>query len=256
MTVHFIGVGPGAADLITMRGFNLLQRCAMVLYAGSLIPVEILSAAPADASCVNTARLTLDEIISMMATAHAEGKDIARLHSGDSSLYGAIAEQMRRLTTLTIPYTVTPGVPAFAAAAAALATALTVPGISQTVILTRTAVRTEPMPPGEELANLGRSQATLVIHLSINNLASVVNDLMPLYGVDCPVAVVYRVSWPDQRILSGTLSNIRDQVKEAGFLQTALIIVGRTLKACNFRESRLYASDYSHSQRPRQATGY
>ncbi len=249
MTVHFIGVGPGAADLITVRGFNLLQKCSMVLYAGSLVPADVLSTKKEGAHCINTAHLTLDEIITIMAATHADGEDVARLHSGDPSLYGAIAEQMRRLTALAIPYTVTPGVPAFAAAAAALATALTVPGISQTVILTRTAVRTDPMPPGEGLALLGQSQATLVIHLSINNLATVVRDLTPLYGIDCPVAVVYRASWPDQHILYGTLADIHDQVKAAGLLQTALIIVGRTLGACNFRESRLYASDYSHSQR-------
>ncbi len=249
MTIHFIGVGPGAADLITVRGLNLLQRCSMVLYAGSLIPEDVLFAKKSGANCVNTAHLTLDEIITIMAATHADGEDVARLHSGDPSLYGAIAEQMRRLTALSIPYTVTPGVPAFAAAAAALATALTVPGISQTVILTRTAVRTDPMPPGEELASLGRSQATIVIHLSINNLAAVVRDLTPLYGIDCPVAVVYRASWPDQHILYGTLDTIHDQVKAAGFLQTALIIVGQTLGGCNFRESRLYASDYRHSQR-------
>ncbi|VBB69414.1 Cobalt-precorrin-4 C11-methyltransferase [invertebrate metagenome] len=249
MTVHFIGVGPGAADLITVRGLNLLRQCPVVLYAGSLVPVDVLSAAHVDARCINTASLTLNEIMTMMVTAHTGGQNVARLHSGDPSLYGAIAEQMRQLAVLAIPYTVTPGVPAFAAAAAALETALTLPGISQTVILTRTAVRTDPMPPGEALVNLGKSQATLVIHLSINNLAAVVHDLTPLYGVDCPVAVVHRASWPDQRVLRGTLSDIRDRVKAAGFLRTALILVGRTLGTNDFRDSRLYAPDHSHSQR-------
>lgn len=255
MTVYFIGAGPGAADLITVRGLDLLKRCPIVLYAGSLVPVEIIMQAQGGARCLDTSRLTLDDIIAAMATAHARGQDVARLHSGDPSLYGAIAEQMRRLAALAIPYTVTPGVPAFAAAAAALATELTLPGISQTIILTRTAVRTAPMPPGEELSSLGQSRATLAIHLSINNLATVIRDLAPLYGVNCPVAVVYRASWPDQCILRGTLANIRDHVKAAGFVRTAVVLVGWTLGTEDFPESHLYAPDHGHCQRATRDAG-
>lgn len=249
MTVHFIGAGPGAADLITVRGLNLLRRCHVVLYAGSLVPVEVVLQAPVEANCFDTSLLTLGNIIAIMATSHAKGQDVARLHSGDPSLYGAIAEQMHRLTALTIPYTITPGVPTFAAAAAALATELTLPGVSQTVILTRTAVRTAPMPPGEELSSLGRSRATLAIHLSINNLATVVRDLIPIYGTDCPTAIIYRVSWPDQSILRGTLANIRDHVKASGFVRTAMILVGWTLGSKDFQESRLYAPTHGHYRR-------
>jgi precorrin-4/cobalt-precorrin-4 C11-methyltransferase len=252
VTVHFIGAGPGAADLLTLRGLRLIERSPVCLYAGSLVPPEILAAAPAGARLVDTAPLTLDEIIAEIAAAHAAGHDVARLHSGDISLYGAIAEQMRRLQALGIPYDLTPGVPAFAAAAAALGVELTLPELAQTVILTRTAVRASPMPAGEELAALGRSGATLVLHLSINNLAKVVRELAPVYGADCPVAVVWRASWPDQKILRGTLATIRGQVKEAGFTRTALILVGRVLAARDATESRLYAAEHSHVLRPRR----
>ena len=252
MTVHFIGAGPGAADLVTLRGLRLIERSPVCLYAGSLVPPEILRAAPAGARLVDTAPLTLDEIIAEMAAAHGRGEDVARLHSGDLSLYGAIAEQMRRLDALGIPYDLTPGVPAFAAAAAALGVELTLPELAQTVILTRTAVRASPMPPGEDLATLGRSGATLVLHLSVNNLAKVVRELLPHYGADCPAAVVWRASWPDQRILRGTLATLRDQVKEAGFTRTALILVGRVLAAPEAAESRLYAASHSHVLRKRK----
>ncbi len=252
MTVHFIGAGPGAADLVTVRGLRLIERSPVCLYAGSLVPPEILAAAPTGARLVDTAPLTLDEIIAEIAAAHAAGHDVARLHSGDISLYGAIAEPMRRLDALGIPYDLTPGVPAFAAAAAALGVELTLPELAQTVILTRTSVRASPMPAGEELAALGRSGATLVLHLSINNLAKVVRELAPLYGPDCPVAVVWRASWPDQQILRGTLATIRAQVKEAGFTRTALILVGRVLAAPDAAESRLYAAAHSHVLRPRR----
>jgi precorrin-4/cobalt-precorrin-4 C11-methyltransferase len=252
VTVHFIGAGPGAADLLTLRGLRLIERSPVCLYAGSLVPPEILAAAPAGARLVDTAPLTLDEIIAEIAAAHASGHDVARLHSGDISLYGAVAEQMRRLEALAIPYDLTPGVPAFAAAAAALGVELTLPELAQTVILTRTAVRASPMPAGEELTALGRSGATLVLHLSINNLAKVVRELAPLYGADCPAAVVWRASWPDQKILRGTLATIRDQVKEAGFTRTALILVGRVLAAREAAESRLYAAAHSHVLRPRR----
>src|SRR5216683_3242678 len=251
MTVHFIGAGPGAPDLITVRGLRLIESCAVCLYAGSLVPVEIVAAAPPGARVIDTAPLHLDEIVAEMTRAHQAGHDVARVHSGDTSLYGAIAEQMRRLADLAIPYDVTPGVPAFAAAAA-LGAELTLPGISQTVVLTRTAVRASAMPPGESLATFARSGATLAIHLSINNLARVVRDLVPHYGADCPVVVAYRVSWPDQRILRGTLATIRTEVKTAAITRTALILVGRVLAAAAaFSDSRLYAADHHHVLRPR-----
>jgi precorrin-4/cobalt-precorrin-4 C11-methyltransferase len=254
MTVHFIGAGPGAADLITVRGLELIRRCPVVLYAGSLVPEAVVAEAPGGARVLDTAPMTLDEIIGEMERAHTAGHDVARVHSGDPSLYGAIAEQMRRLDALDISYDVTPGVPAFAAAAAALATELTLPEISQTVILTRTAVRASSMPEGEDLKTLGRSGATLAVHLSVNNLAPVVRELSPLYGADCPVAVAYRVSWPDQQIIRGTLGDIRAKVKAAGITRTALIIVGRALGEPDFEESRLYAADHHHVLRPRKDT--
>jgi precorrin-4/cobalt-precorrin-4 C11-methyltransferase len=256
MTVHFIGAGPGAPDLITLRGLRLIEQSAVCLYAGSLVPEAVIAAAPPDARVIDTAPLTLDEIIAEMLRAHEEGKDVARVHSGDISLYGAVAEQMRRLDALGIPYDLTPGVPAFAAAAAALGTELTLPGVAQTLILTRTAIRASAMPPGEDLATLAQSRATLVLHLSVNNLAPILRALAPVYGDDCPVAVVYRASWPDQQILRGTLATIRGRVKEAGFTRTALIIVGRVLEgavgAADFSDSRLYAPDHHHVLRPRK----
>jgi precorrin-4/cobalt-precorrin-4 C11-methyltransferase len=251
LTVHFIGAGPGAPDLITVRGLRLIERCPVCLYAGSLVPTQIVAAAPPGARVVDTAPLHLDQIIDEMARAHREGLDVARVHSGDTSLYGAVAEQMRRLDALAIPYDVTPGVPAFAATAAALGIELTLPDISQTVVLTRTAVRASAMPRGETLDALAASGATLAIHLSINNLARVVRDLVPHYGADCPVAVAHRVSWPDQRILRGTLATIRAQVKAAAITRTALILVGRVLDSTAFPDSRLYAADHHHVLRPR-----
>jgi len=253
MTVHFIGAGPGAPDLITVRGLNLIRAAGVVLYAGSLVPVAIITEARKDARVIDTAPLHLDEIIAEMERAHEQGHDVARVHSGDPSLYGAIAEQMRRLEALRIPYDVTPGVPAFAAAAAALKAELTLPGLSQTVILTRTAVRASPMPEGEELARLAHSGATLAIHLSINNLAGVVRALQPHYGAQCPVVIAYRVSWPDEKILRGTLADIRDQVKANGITRTALILVGRALAASDFIDSKLYAAEHHHVLRPRKA---
>jgi precorrin-4/cobalt-precorrin-4 C11-methyltransferase len=252
VTVHFIGAGPGAPDLITVRGLRLIERCPVCLYAGSLVPAEVVAAAPQGARVVDTAPLTLDEIIDEMARAHGAGLDVARVHSGDTSLYGAIAEQMRRLEALGIAYDLTPGVPAFAAASAALGVELTLPEIAQTVILTRTAVRASSMPKGEDLATLAASGATLVLHLSINNLARVVRELTPRYGADCPAAVVYRASWPDQQIIRGTLATIRDEVKRAGFTRTALILVGRVLAASAFSDSRLYAANHHHVLRPRR----
>ena len=253
MKVHFIGAGPGAPDLITLRGFRLIQSCPVCLYAGSLVPAEIVEAAPAGARVIDTAPLNLDEIVAEIQAAHAAGQDVARVHSGDPSLYGAIAEQIRRLDALGIAWDITPGVPAFAAAAAALGTELTLPDVSQTVILTRTAVRASAMPNREDLPTLGASGATLAIHLSVNNLAKVVRELVPHYGADCPAVVAYRVSWPDQQFLRGTLGTIREAVKAAGFTRTALILVGRVLSEQSFSESRLYAADHHHVLRPREA---
>ena len=249
--MHFIGAGPGAPDLITLRGLRLIARCPVCLYAGSLVPREVVDAAPAGARVVDTAPLTLDEIIAEIAAAHAAGLDVARVHSGDPSLYGAIAEQMRRLDALAIPYDVTPGVPAFAAAAAALRSELTLPGVAQTVILTRTATRASAMPAAEDLDRLAASGATLAIHLSAANLARVVRVLLPHYGGDCPAVVAHRVSWPDELLLRGTLADIRDKAKRAGITRTALILVGRAL-AGEGGESRLYAPDHHHLLRPRR----
>lgn len=251
MTVHFIGAGPGAPDLITVRGQALVRRCPVVLYAGSLVPRAILDEAAVGARVVDTAPLHLDQIVAEMKTAHAAGHDVARLHSGDPSLYGAIAEQMRRLDALGIPYEVVPGVPAFAAAAAALKMELTLPDIAQTVVLTRTAVRASAMPKGEDLATLAASGATLAIHLSVNNIAKVVRELTPFYGAECPVVVAYRVSWPDQQVVRGTLADIRARVKQAGITRTALILVGRVFGETSFADSRLYAAEHHHVLRPR-----
>ena len=254
MTVHFIGAGPGAADLITVRGLKLIQTCRVVLYAGSLVPEAIVAEAANDAHVLDTAPMNLDEIIAEIETAHAAGHDIARVHSGDPSIYGAIGEQMRRLDQLDIPCDVTPGVAAYAAAAAAMKRELTLAGVSQTVILTRTAVRSSEMPEGEDLETLGKSGATLAIHLSVNNLVKVVRELTPHYGADCPVAVCYRVGWPDQEIIEGRLDDIRDKVKAAGFTRTALIMVGRVLDPAAFDDSRLYAADHHHVLRPRKTS--
>ena len=252
MTVHFIGAGPGAPDLITVRGLRLIERCPVCLYAGSLVPTEILAAAPPGALVIDTAPLTLDEIVDHFATADGRGADVARLHSGDPSLYGAIAEQMHRLDVLGIPYDVTPGVPSFAATAAVLRCELTLPEIAQTVILTRTATRSSAIPEREALDRLAASGATLAIHLSINNLARVVRALVPHYGADCPAVVAYRVSWPDEFLIRGTLGDIRDKVKAVRITRTALILVGRVLAGGAAPESRLYAADHHHSLRPRK----
>jgi precorrin-4/cobalt-precorrin-4 C11-methyltransferase len=250
VTVHFIGAGPGAPDLITLRGLRLIERCPICLYAGSLVPREILTAAPAGARVIDTAPLTLDEIMAHLIEAHEQDLDVARVHSGDPSLYGAIAEQMRRLQPLGIPFDVIPGVPSFAAAAAALGRELTLPEITQTVILTRTATRSSAMPENEALERLGAIGATLAIHLSIANLARVVRALIPFYGRECPAVVAYRVSWPDERLIRGTLGDIRDQVKEARITRTALVLVGRVLGDEPAAESRLYAADHHHLRRP------
>ena len=252
MTVHFIGAGPGAVDLITVRGLNLIRNAPVVLYAGSLVPKEILAEAPKNAKIKDTASMNLDEIIAELYLANSEGKNVARIHSGDPSLYGALGEQIRRLKELNIAYDITPGVPAYAAAAAILEIELTLPNVSQTIILTRTSTRTSRMPNQETLNDLGKTGATLAIHLSINNLSNVVKDLTPHYSKDCPVIVVYRITWPDQLIIHGVLSDIREKVKKAGITRTALILVGHVLDPKNFEDSRLYAADHHHVLRPRK----
>jgi precorrin-4/cobalt-precorrin-4 C11-methyltransferase len=246
MTVFFIGAGPGAPDLITVRGLALIRRCPVCLYAGSLVPAGIVAEAPEGARVIDTASLTLDEIMTEIAAAEAAGQDVARVHSGDPSLYGAIGEQIRRLSKLGIGYEIVPGVPAFAAAAARLGTELTLPDVSQTVILTRTAMKSSAMPPGEALAELGRSGATLAIHLSVRNIRTVVADLVPHYGADCPVAVVVRATWPDEEILTGTLATIAAKVRAAKITRTALILVGRVLAPAGFRDSALYDPAHRH----------
>lgn len=246
MTVYFIGAGPGAPDLITLRGQRLIERCPVCLYAGSLVPAEIVAAAPAGALVRNTAPMHLDEIIAAIEVAHAAGKDVARVHSGDPSIYGAVAEQMRRLDPLGIPYEVVPGVPAFAGAAARLMTELTLPGISQTIILTRTTGKASPMPESERLEVLGQSKATLAIHLSIRNLAYVEEALTPHYGSDCPVVIVYRATWPDEEVIFTTLGEMRARVREEKITRTALVFVGRVFDAAHFRDSRLYDQSFAH----------
>lgn len=249
MTVHFIGAGPGAADLITLRGRDLIAASPVCLYAGSLVPEALLSHCPEGARIVNTARLSLDDIMEEIAAADAAGYDVARLHSGDLSVWSAMGEQLRRLREMGIAYDVTPGVPSFAAAAAELGAELTLPGVAQSVILTRTSGRATAMPEGETLANFARTGATLAIHLSVHVLDKVVEDLTPHYGADCPVAVVWRASWPDQRIVKATLSTLRTEVGEE-MARTALILVGHALGAEDFGESRLYAAEYDRRFRP------
>lgn len=242
MTVHFIGAGPGAADLITVRGQRIISASPVCLYAGALVPDELLDLCPPGARKVDTANLTLDEIIAEITASHALGHDIARLHSGDPSVFSAVAEQARRLDAAGIPYDITPGVPAFAAAAASLRTELTVPGVGQTVVLTRTSARATPMPEGEDLDTLGRSRATMVLHLAVQRIDEVVAELVPNYGPLCPVAVVAYASRADEVILRGTLSDIASRVREAGIKRTAVIIVGRVLAAEGFCDSHLYSA--------------
>ncbi len=249
MTVHFIGAGPGAPDLITLRGRDLIAACPVCLYAGSLVPAALLDHCPAGARIVNTAPLSLDEIIAEIAAAHQAGQDVARLHSGDVSIWSAMGEQLRRLRALGIPYDVTPGVPSFAAAAAALQVELTLPALAQSVVLTRTAGRASAMPARENLAAFAATGATLAIHLSIHTLDKVLADLIPHYGADCPVAIVWRASWPDQRLIRATLSTLRADLGQE-LERTALIMVGPALGDADFDESRLYAADYDRRYRP------
>jgi len=255
MTVHFIGAGPGAPDLLTLRGRDLISRSLVCLYAGSLVPKEVIAHAPAEARIIDSAEMNLDQIIAVIVSAHKEGLDIARIHSGDLSIWSKMAEQIRRLTVLGIPYDVTPGVPAFAAAAAALNQELTLPEVAQTLILTRTSTRSTAMPIGEDLVTLGRSGATMAIHLSIMNIDMVTSQLLPLYGEDCPVVVVFRASWPDEMILRGTLSTIQDAVVKAGIDKNALILIGRSLVDPNFGESYLYSASRERDSEKRDSIG-
>ncbi|HLK82681.1 MAG TPA: precorrin-4 C(11)-methyltransferase [Xanthobacteraceae bacterium] len=244
MTVHFIGAGPGAADLITVRGRDLIARCPVCLYAGSIVPQELLAHCPGNARIVDTAPLTLDEIEAEFVKAYAAGLDVARLHSGDLSIYSALAEQLRRLHRHGIPYTITPGVPAFAAAAATLGCELTVPEVAQSVVLTRMPGRASAMPKAEQLAGFAATGATLVIHLAITSISRIVNELTPFYGCDCPVAVVARASWADERVIRGTLADIAQLLAAEPIERTALVLVGRALAAKDFRDSALYDPDY------------
>jgi precorrin-4/cobalt-precorrin-4 C11-methyltransferase len=251
MTVHFIGAGPGAPDLITVRGRDLIARCPVCLYAGSLVPRALLDHCPPGARIVDTAPMSLDEIVGECRRATDACQDVARLHSGDLSVWSAMGEQLRRLEAQGIPYTVTPGVPSFAAAAAALGQELTLPEVAQTVVLTRTSGRASSMPDGETLAAYAATGATLAIHLSIHVLDRVVAELVPFYGADCPAAVVYRASWPDQRLVRGTLATIAAEVARQPIERTALILVGKVLSARDFRESALYDAAYQRRFRGR-----
>ncbi|WP_172118248.1 precorrin-4 C(11)-methyltransferase [Halomonas hibernica] len=252
MTVHFIGAGPGAPDLLTLRGRDLIAACPVCLYAGSLVPEEILKHCPEGARIINTAPLSLDDIMQEIQTAHAAGQDIARLHSGDLSVWSAMGEQLRRLRELDIPYSVTPGVPSFAAAAATLGQELTLPGVAQSVVLTRTSGRASAMPDNETLANFARTGATLAIHLSIHNLTQVVENLTPHYGEECPVAIVWRASWPDEHVVRGRLSTVVSLIDNS-LQRTALILVGPVLESQDFQESSLYAVGYDRRFRPQSA---
>lgn len=244
MTVHFIGAGPGAADLVTVRGRDLIARCPVCLFAGSLVPAALLAYCPAGARVVDTAALDLDDIEAEFVAAHEAGHDVARLHSGDLSIWSALAEQMRRLDRRGIAYDITPGVPAFAAAAAALRRELTVPGVAQSLVLTRTSGRASPMPERETLAAFAATGATLAVHLSIHALARVVAELLPFYGEECAAAVVVRASWPDERVVRGTLGTLVEAMAADPVDRTALILVGPSLAAEEFRESSLYDPDY------------
>lgn len=251
MTVYFIGAGPGDPELITVKGLRLLQQCPVVLYAGSLIPEAIIESAASDAQVTDTAPLHLEQIIEHIKQAHQAGKDVARLHSGDPSLYGAVGEQMRHLDQLDIPYEIIPGVTATSASAAALKCELTLPDISQTIIHTRYAGKTS-MPEGEGLSSLAQHTATLAIHLGITRIHKIVEELIPFYGEDCPVSVCYRTSWEDEKILKGTLTNITQQVRDHKISRTALILVGGVLDPKQFSDSYLYHEDKANIYRPRK----
>jgi precorrin-4/cobalt-precorrin-4 C11-methyltransferase len=251
VTVHFIGAGPGAPDLITLRGRDLIANSPVCLYAGSLVPKALLEYCPSGARIIDTAPMSLDEIVAEFKRATDEGQDVARLHSGDLSIWSALGEQLRRLEVLNISFTVTPGVPAFAAASAALARELTLPEVAQSVVLTRTPGRASSMPEAENLAAFAATRATLAIHLSIHALDKTVAELVPAYGESCPVAVVFRASWPDERIIRATLGTIVGEVEKTNIDRTALILVGEVLAARDFRDSALYDSAYQRRFRGR-----
>lgn len=251
MTVHFIGAGPGDPGLITVRGRDLIGRCQVCLYAGSLVPKSLLDYCPDGARIIDTAPMTLDEIVAELEAATKAGHDVARLHSGDLSIWSALGEQLRRLDRLAIPYTITPGVPSFAAASAALARELTLPEVAQSVVLTRTTGRASSMPERETLEAFAATGATLAVHLSIHVLADVVARLIPFYGAGCPVAVVYRASWPDEIVIKATLGSIVEAAADAKLERTALILVGEVLGRDDFRESALYDPTYQRRYRGR-----
>lgn len=242
MTVHFIGAGPGAADLVTVRAQRIIAASPVCLYAGSLVPAELIAQCPADARVIDTARLSLDEIVALLIEADAAGHDVARLHSGDPSIFSAVAEQVRRLEAAGVEYDIVPGVPAFTAAAAALGRELTVPGVSQSIVLTRVSTLSTAMPPGEDLRSLGRSRATMVVHLGAHRINQIVEELTENYGADCPAAVVAFASRPDEIVLRGTLATIARQVEDAGVTKTAVVIVGAVLAAEGFPDSYLYSA--------------
>ncbi|MFI5611749.1 precorrin-4 C(11)-methyltransferase [Amycolatopsis sp. NPDC051903] len=250
MTVHFIGAGPGAADLITVRGRDLLARCAVCLYPGSMTPTDLLAHCPPDAQRVDTANLSLDEIVERLVTAHRAGHEVARLVSGDPSLYSAVAETVRRLDTAGVPYDVVPGVPAFAASAAVLGRELTVPGIGQSLVITRAQARSTALPEGETLANFARSGTTLALHLAINHIERVTEMLIPFYGAECPAAVVALASQPGETVVRGTLADIAAQARTAGMKRAATIFVGRVLAAEGFPDSFLYSSTRDRANQP------
>jgi len=252
MTVYFIGAGPGDPELLTLKAARLIEGCPVCLYAGSLVPEEVVAIAPEGARVLDTAPMTLDETHAEIRAAHGAGQDVARVHSGDPSLYGAIAEQIRRLKADDIPYEIVPGVPAYTAAAAALGQELTIPEVAQSIVLTRMSMKSTSMPAGETLENFARTGTTLAIHLGIRALREIERQLAPFYGADCPVAVVYRVGWPDQVVLRGTLSDIHAKVREAKITRTALILVGPALSADQgFPDSALYDPSKPHVLRPR-----
>ncbi|MBB6013308.1 precorrin-4/cobalt-precorrin-4 C11-methyltransferase [Aquamicrobium lusatiense] len=252
MTVHFIGAGPGAADLITLRGAKLLGSCPVCLYAGSVVSPELLQHCGPETKLIDTAPMSLDEIEAEYRAAHAAGQDVARLHSGDLSVWSAVAEQIRRLERAGIAYTLTPGVPSFAAAAAALGRELTIPEVAQSLVLTRISGRASKMPPGETLGAFGRTGSTLAIHLAIHAIEQVVAELTPHYGADCPVAVVFRASWPQQRIVRATLATIVEELGKDPIERSAIIFVGHSLTAGDFTESALYDAAYQRRFRGRE----
>lgn len=256
MTVYFIGAGPGDPELLTRKAERLIGACPVCLYAGSLVPPEVVACAPEGAKVLDTAPMTLDETHAEIVAAHEKGQDVARVHSGDPSLYGAIAEQIRRLRADGIEYQIIPGVPAYAAAAAALGQELTVPEIGQSIVLTRVSMKSTSMPPGETLENFARTGATLAIHLGVRALREIERVLVPHYGPDCPVVVAYRVGWPDQMFVRGTLSDIRGKVRAEKITRTALILVGPVLgEIADFTDSALYDPGHPHVLRPKVTVG-